>query len=240
MKKLLLILFSFFLVFACIEKKTEIESNEQDNKETIQVLKVIDTIYPDGTHYVGGLKNNRKTGKGNCIYANGNTYIGEYDNNLANGQGTYIGTNGDSYIGKWQDNKPNGQGIYTWGEGSHYADVYVGEFKDGSAHGQGTYTWGSGTNKGDEYIGEFIDNKKIGNGRCTYANGDIYVGSCHVGGKHGNIYDKDDFYRSINSSEFYNWVVSTKNNFVHLMGVMEFTKTQMVKVESKLKKVIDD
>ena len=56
----------------------------------------------------------------------------------------------------------------------------------------------------------------------------------------GNIYDKDDFYRSINSSEFYNWVVSTKNNFVHLMGVMELTKTQMVKVESKLKKVIDD
>mgnify|MGYP000315412881 CR=1 FL=1 len=54
------------------------------------------------------------------------------------------------------------------------------------------------------------------------------------------IYDKDDFYRSINSSEFYNWVVSTKNNFVHLMSVMEFTKTQMVKVESKLKKVIED
>ena len=71
----------------------------------------------------------------------------------------------------------------------------------------------------------FSDNKSI-----------YYLG--HI--LRGNIYDKDDFYRSINSSEFYNWVVSTKNNFVHLMSVMEFTKTQMVKVESKLKKVIED
>ena len=101
MKKLLLILFSFSLVFACVETKTEIESNEQDNKETIQDSKVIDTIYSDGTHYVGGLKDNKKTGKGNCTYANGNTYIGEYENNLANGQGTYIGVNGNTYIGKW-------------------------------------------------------------------------------------------------------------------------------------------
>ena len=107
MKKLLLILFSFSLVFSCGEKKIEIESNEQDNKETIQVSKVIDTIYSDGTHYVGELKDNKKTGKGNCTYANGNTYIGEYENNLANGQGAYSEVNGDSYIGKWKDNKPN-------------------------------------------------------------------------------------------------------------------------------------
>jgi len=185
MKKLLLTLFSLFLFFACIENKTEIESNEQDSKEIIQVSKVIDTIYPDGAHYVGELKDNKKTGHGNCTYANGNIYTGEYENNLANGQGAYIGVNGDSYIGKWQDNKPNGEGTYTWGEGPHYNDVYVGEFKDGDPHGEGSYTWGSGTNKGDKYIGEFIDNKKTGHGICNYANGDIYVGAWKEGKSHG-------------------------------------------------------
>jgi len=64
MKKLLLILFSLFLFFSCLERKTEIESNEQDSKEIIQVSKIIDTIYPNGTHYIGELKDNKKTGHG--------------------------------------------------------------------------------------------------------------------------------------------------------------------------------
>ena len=87
MKKLLLILFSIFLVFACLERKTEIESNEQDSKEIIQVSKVIDTIYPDGAHYVGELKDNKKTGQGKQTYVPDDNFEQElinlgYDNVL--------------------------------------------------------------------------------------------------------------------------------------------------------------
>ncbi len=162
MKKILLILFSFSLVFSCVEKETETESNEQDNKKTIQTPKVIDTIYSDSSQYIGEWKDGKR-----------------------NGQGTYIDTNGNKYVGEWQNGQPNGKGTYTWEEGQYEGDKYEGEWQNGLHHGQGTYTWGSGTNKGDVYVGTFINNKKTGFGTCNYANGNIYVGEWKDGNSHG-------------------------------------------------------
>jgi hypothetical protein len=51
----------------------------------------------------------------------------------------------------------------------------------------------------------------------------------------GFIYDDSDFYRSVNSTYFYNWAVYVKNILSHLLEVMEITQGHMVKVEAQLR-----
>ena len=103
MKKLLLILLSVPLLFSCDNKKEETKKNEQETQEEIQTSTRIDTIYADGSQYVGEWKDGKRNGQGTQINANGNKYIGEFNNNDANGQGTYIDTNGDLNISSFGD-----------------------------------------------------------------------------------------------------------------------------------------
>ena len=54
----------------------------------------------------------------------------------------------------------------------------------------------------------------------------------------GFIYNKNDFYQMVNSTDFYNWAVYMKNLFNHLIGVMEITQTHMEMVEPLLREEI--
>ena len=54
----------------------------------------------------------------------------------------------------------------------------------------------------------------------------------------GFIYDKDDFEKKINSSEFYDWAVGTSTLLEALIDIMKVTKSKMVLVESLLKEMV--
>ena len=54
----------------------------------------------------------------------------------------------------------------------------------------------------------------------------------------GFIYDKDDFEKKINSSEFYDWAVGTSTLLEALINIMKVTKSKMVLVESLLKEMV--
>jgi hypothetical protein len=86
-------------------------------------------------------------------YPDGSVYVGEVRNGQRNGQGTYTFVNGDVYVGEFRDNQRNGQGTFTFISGN----VYVGEYRDGQRNGQGTYTsaWGRVQN-GTWRNGEFV------------------------------------------------------------------------------------
>ena len=49
------------------------------------------------------------------------------------------------------------------------------------------------------------------------------------------IYDRQSFYESVNSAEFYNWGSNIKNLLLHLIDIMTVTKNHIIKVESQLK-----
>jgi len=52
------------------------------------------------------------------------------------------------------------------------------------------------------------------------------------------IYDKDDFEKKINSSEFYDWAVGTSSLLEALIDIMKVTKSKMLHVEGLLKEMV--
>ena len=83
-------------------------------------------------------------------YPDGSVYVGEVRNGQRNGQGTFTFANGDVLVGEFRDGRANGQGTFTLGPGDFEGDVYVGGFRDSQPNGQGTYTFANG----DVYVGE--------------------------------------------------------------------------------------
>jgi hypothetical protein len=68
-------------------------------------------------------------------FPDGSKYVGEVKNDKKHGQGTLTLPDGSKYVGEWKNGLPNGQGALTFPEGK-----YVGEWKNGEHHGQGTLT----------------------------------------------------------------------------------------------------
>ena len=123
-------------------------------------------MFPDETIYEGGLKNNKRHGRGI----------------EKNADGTIL------YSGMWKDDFEHGFGIIILG-----SSKYIGQFENGEIKGQGKYifdvatfigTWennatGYGSiqyNNGDYYVGPWINYKKEGDGFMIYENLDIYNG----------------------------------------------------------------
>ena len=104
MKKLLLILLCFPMIFSC--------GNNLDKEITTEMLN-------DG--YIG--KGTHTYGKGEW---EGEKYVGEYKDGKMHRQGTYTWTSGDKYVGEFKNDQKHGQGTYTWADRQNY----VGEFKN--------------------------------------------------------------------------------------------------------------
>lgn len=115
---------------------------------------------PEGTWYVGEIKDNSKQGFGICKYVNGSVYVGEFTDDLRNGKGKYFYANGDVYEGDFASDKASGVGTYSWADGNSY----TGEFSDNTLNGQGTYTWSDGKKaEGVFENGKLVDQTGTGN-----------------------------------------------------------------------------
>ena len=89
--------------------------------------------YPDGSEYVGQVKNGKANGKGTLTWPDGRKYTGQWENGNRHGKGTMTVPNGPKYVGEFKDDHVHGKGI-----------LYN---PDGSVHTKGTFQDG-------KYIGE--------------------------------------------------------------------------------------
>ena len=104
---------------------------DQDNPSIIN--------FPDGTKYVGTVKNNRITGEGTYTFQNGDTYIGNVYNGLRNGYGEYKSMNNIYYEGEWKNGLKHGKGKITQGNME-----LTGEWNKGVLSGKCRIKWKSG------------------------------------------------------------------------------------------------
>ena len=67
--------------------------------------KIKTLIWPDGTRYVGGFENGKRTGRGTIFWQEGSRFIGYFENDMRNGPGTMILPDGTVYRGYFKDDK---------------------------------------------------------------------------------------------------------------------------------------
>jgi hypothetical protein len=87
---------------------------------------------PDGSIYVGDVKDGKKDGQRTLRYASNDEngrkgYKGGWKNDQQDGQGKMIWTDDRIYEGEFQDRNPNGRGKYRWTNGG----IYEGGFPHG-------------------------------------------------------------------------------------------------------------
>ena len=62
-------------------------------------------IWPDGTRYVGGVKDGKRTGKGTIFWQDGTRFVGEFKQDMRNGPGTMILPDGTVYSGFFENDE---------------------------------------------------------------------------------------------------------------------------------------
>ena len=140
-------------------------------------------IYPDGSKYVGKLKNGIPNGNGIFTDFDGEVCVGEW-NGHKNGKlvtcewPTGHKSEGQKYIGSVKDVKANGFGTHEWPNGAKY----VGEWVDFKRTGKGTMYYSNG----NKYIGDWVNSQRNGQGIHILSNGNKYVGEFRDDKRHGS------------------------------------------------------
>ncbi len=62
-------------------------------------------VWPDGTRYVGGVVDGKRSGKGTIFWQDGTRFVGMFDNDMRNGSGTMILPDGTVYTGFFKDDE---------------------------------------------------------------------------------------------------------------------------------------
>ena len=151
-----------------------------------------ETIYSDGSCYIGYYQEDRESlfgwqidqngnylmgefvagkfnkGKGKSENQNEYVYEGEYERSMKTGTGLFKWKDGTFYKGCFKDNDLHGEGVYSWADGR----IYIGNWSKSKMNGLGLYYWPDGRS----YEGEYIDGKKHGKGIFTWKDGSFYIG----------------------------------------------------------------
>ena len=80
--------------------------------------------FPDGSVYVGQLRNGVPHGLGKGVFNNGQIYEGEWKSGLRDGFGKYSWPDGTIYEGRWKDDKYDWFGQYVSSDGTPL-DVFL-------------------------------------------------------------------------------------------------------------------
>lgn len=62
-------------------------------------------VWPDGTKYVGGVVDGKRTGKGTIFWKDGTRFVGSFRNDMRNGPGTMILPDGTVYTGYFHNDE---------------------------------------------------------------------------------------------------------------------------------------
>ncbi len=90
-KKLLILVTALLLPLASIA---------QDEGPVTKTL-----VWPDGTRYVGGVVDGKRSGKGTIFWQDGTRFVGQFENDMRNGPGTMILPDGTVYTGFFRNDE---------------------------------------------------------------------------------------------------------------------------------------
>ncbi|MBD3646067.1 MAG: hypothetical protein HUJ31_01175 [Pseudomonadales bacterium] len=62
-------------------------------------------VWPDGTRYVGGLVDGKRSGKGTIYWQDGTRFVGTFRDDMRNGPGTLILPDGTVYTGYFRNDE---------------------------------------------------------------------------------------------------------------------------------------
>lgn len=62
-------------------------------------------VWPDGTRYVGGVVDGKRSGKGTIFWQDGTRFVGQFEDDMRNGPGTMILPDGTVYTGFFQNDE---------------------------------------------------------------------------------------------------------------------------------------
>ena len=62
-------------------------------------------VWSDGTRYVGGVIDGKRSGKGTIFWQDGTRFVGDFDNDKRNGPGTMIMPDGTIYSGIFKNDQ---------------------------------------------------------------------------------------------------------------------------------------
>ena len=96
MTKTILLVLSF-MIAPVFDYKFALAVESESNVKTL--------LWPDGTRYVGGIVNGKRTGRGTIFWQEGSRFIGYFENDMRNGPGTMILPDGTVYRGYFKDDK---------------------------------------------------------------------------------------------------------------------------------------
>jgi ketosteroid isomerase-like protein len=60
-------------------------------------------VWPDGTRYVGGVKEGKRKGRGTIFWQDGTRFVGQFENDMRNGPGTMTLPDGTVYTGLFEN-----------------------------------------------------------------------------------------------------------------------------------------
>jgi hypothetical protein len=92
-----LLIFIYFILIA------PAFAEEQSSPATEPATKTL--MWPDGTRYVGGVVDGKRTGKGTIFWQDGTRFVGNFENDQRSGPGTMILPDGEVYNGIFKDDE---------------------------------------------------------------------------------------------------------------------------------------
>ena len=93
----LLILISFVLSTSVLGEEQRPSSATEPATKTL--------MWPDGTRYVGGVVDGKRTGKGTIFWQDGTRFVGNFENDKRSGPGTMILPDGTVYNGNFENDE---------------------------------------------------------------------------------------------------------------------------------------
>jgi antitoxin component YwqK of YwqJK toxin-antitoxin module len=117
-----------------------VQTNEEPPKKKPKLKRISSSIkmeitYPNGSIYVGKIKDGYPHGFGTWTPLKKCKYVGFWDEGVRSGNGTTFRKNGcKNYEGSWAFDQPSGLGTAYRNDGTR---IYVGFFKEGKRHGIG-------------------------------------------------------------------------------------------------------
>lgn len=95
--KITSLLFSLLLLSAPVTVVLAAETSDAPTAKTL--------VWPDGTRYVGGVIEGKRTGKGTIFWQDGTRFVGQFENDMRNGPGTMILPDGTVYTGFFKNDE---------------------------------------------------------------------------------------------------------------------------------------
>jgi hypothetical protein len=96
---------TFVAVMLALSLALPLYAGDSDAGDSADADAIKTLIWPDGTRYVGGVEDGKRSGKGTIFWQDGSRFVGTFKNDMRNGPGSMILHDGTVYNGYFKDDR---------------------------------------------------------------------------------------------------------------------------------------